>query len=116
MFRKLWDDQSGAILSAELVVLGTIMVVGVATGLASIRDAVITELNDFATVVSTMDQSLVVHGVTSHSGATGRTLFVDTPDAGDTGSTGASSTCLIVCGPAPSLAGSESGAGPGSVL
>ena len=42
MLKQLWRDDSGAIVSLEIVLIGTILGVGVITGLSSLRDAVIT--------------------------------------------------------------------------
>ena len=80
MLRQLWKDETGAILSAEIVVIGTILVIGVITGLTSLRDAVITELADVGGALSWLDQSYVIHGSTSHSSATATTQHHDSRD------------------------------------
>ena len=41
---KLWKDDAGAIIAAEYLFVATILVIGIIVGLASVRDAVNTEL------------------------------------------------------------------------
>ncbi len=45
---RLWKDSSGMILSAEVVLIGTILVLGSVVGLVSVSHAVTHELNDIA--------------------------------------------------------------------
>ena len=45
---KLWNDEAGFIVSAELVLIATILVLGMIVGLVSVRDQVVQELGDIA--------------------------------------------------------------------
>ena len=112
MLMRLWRDEDGAIICAELVMVATVLVVGMMTGLTELRDAVITELSDMVAAVATVDQSITILGVTCHSSATGSTTFVDTQDPADTSGTAQATNCLIInCGsPIEPLPGNE-GAG-----
>ena len=47
-FRCLWNDEDGMILSSEVVLIGTILVIGSIAGLTSLQYAVTSELNDTA--------------------------------------------------------------------
>ena len=47
-FRRLWTDEGGMILSSEVVLVGTILVIGAIAGLTSVQYAVTNELNDTA--------------------------------------------------------------------
>lgn len=47
LFRKLWKDEDGAVIAAEYLMLGSIVAAGSATGLAAMRDAMISEYKDF---------------------------------------------------------------------
>jgi len=47
-FRRLWNDEGGMILSSEVVLVGTILVIGAIAGLTSLQYAVTHELNDTA--------------------------------------------------------------------
>jgi hypothetical protein len=48
MLKTLWNDESGVILSAEIVLVGTILVLGMITGLVELQSSVIGELQDVA--------------------------------------------------------------------
>ncbi len=47
-FEQLWNDEGGMILSSEVVLVGTILVIGAIAGLTSVQYAVTHELNDTA--------------------------------------------------------------------
>ena len=97
MFRLLLKDETGAIISAEIVVAGTILVIGVITGLSSFRDAAITELADVGGAIAWLDQSYVLHGVKAHSSATANTFHFDQRDYCDDGETTTAERCLTIC-------------------
>ena len=46
MLRELLNDEAGFIVSAELVLIATILVIGLIVGLSSIQHAIVQELND----------------------------------------------------------------------
>lgn len=48
LLKKLIEDQNGLIISSEIVLVGTILVLGSIVGLASLSHAVNHELNDVA--------------------------------------------------------------------
>ncbi len=48
LLKKLVADQNGMIISSEIVLVGTILVLGSIVGLASLSHAVTNELNDVA--------------------------------------------------------------------
>ncbi len=55
--KKLIANESGLILSAELVLVLTIAVIGMVTGLACIQQAVVYELNDVGLAFSSLNQT-----------------------------------------------------------
>jgi hypothetical protein len=57
MFRKLWNDQNGFIISAELVLVATIVVIGMIVGLTSLRNQVVQELVDVGQAIGSLSQS-----------------------------------------------------------
>lgn len=63
-FRKLAGDEAGYIISAELVSVTTISVLGMVVGLAAVRDAVTNELNDIADAFGAVSQTYHVAGLT----------------------------------------------------
>ncbi len=66
LFRALRQDEVGAILSAELVLIGTLLVLGVLVGLVELQDAVVNELNDLGEAIGSINQSFSYHGASSH--------------------------------------------------
>ena len=80
MFRKLWNDEAGFIVSAELVLIATILVIGMIVGLVSIRDQVVQELADVAAAISQINQSYSFSGVTGHTSRTMGSVFQDNAD------------------------------------
>jgi len=98
MMKKLWNDEAGFIVSAELVLVATILVIGMITGLTSVRDAVITELADVGGAIAAVNQSYTFGGATAHSSVTAGSSFVDLLDFCDTSSaaTEQNSRCLVV--------------------
>lgn len=57
LFAALWSDESGAILSAEAALLGTVGVVGAGAGLSAVSETVDAELKDVAFAIRSLDQS-----------------------------------------------------------
>jgi len=101
MFRKLWNDEAGAVVSAEIMLVATILVIGMVVGLKSVRDAVLTELADVAQAIANIDQSYSYSGVDGHAAGTSGSFFLDAFDFCDTtadtdvGVSG--SKCVNVC-------------------
>jgi len=62
--RKLFNDEAGFVVSAELVLVLTIAVLAMAVGLAAVRDAVTQEMNDLSHAFGAVSQSYNVTGFT----------------------------------------------------
>jgi Flp pilus assembly pilin Flp len=102
VLRRLWKEDTGAIVSSELILVATLLVIGIVTGLSSVRTAVVTELGDWADGIGAVNQSFSFGGTTGHHSATSASAFTDAPDAcDDVGAnctqTGNTSHCLQVC-------------------
>jgi len=65
MLQSLWRDESGVILSAELVLIGTILVIGMIVGLVELQCAVVGELSDLGDAIGNLDQSYQTTGIRS---------------------------------------------------
>ncbi len=95
---NLWTDETGAILSAELVLILTILVLGTIVGLAEVAKAVNTELNDVSNAIGRLDQSYFFAGYKSGTGGakgiseTAGARYTDGVDDCDL-----NGTCEIVC-------------------
>jgi hypothetical protein len=87
MLRQLWFDESGFILSAEFIIIATILVIGLVAGLSSVRDAVILELADVGQGISNANQSFAFGGSTSASSSAAGSGFADALDFCDTADT-----------------------------
>jgi hypothetical protein len=66
MLRNFWNDENGFLISAELVLLATITVIGLIVGMAEIQWAVIGELNDVADAIGALNQSFSFSGFCAH--------------------------------------------------
>ncbi|HPM83035.1 MAG TPA: hypothetical protein PLF81_20165 [Candidatus Anammoximicrobium sp.] len=75
--RKLWNDEGGFVVSADLILISTILVIGVLVGLVTLRDQVVQEFGDLATAVGNLNQSY------SFAGST--VTFTDRKGTSDTG-------------------------------
>lgn len=104
MLQKLMHDENGAVISAELVLVLTILVLGVIVGLSEVAVAVNTELNDISNAIGALDQSYFFTGFhaigTKLKSATNGSLFSDFTDDCDL-----NLTCDLVCGPPPGPTG-----------
>lgn len=60
--KRFWSEQDGFIVSAELVLLATILVLALIVGLAEVRSAITSELVDLANAFGRVNQSYKSHG------------------------------------------------------
>ena len=102
MFKKLWNDEAGLVVSAELVFITTIAVIGMVVGLSTARDGVSGELADLNEAINELNQSYIINQVVGHSASVQGTQFTDGFDfcditADDTGS--ASNACITYSAP-----------------
>ena len=59
--KNMWVEQDG-VLSFEWTMMLTLLVIGIVSGLAGARDAIIDELGDFAEAAQGIDQSFSLAG------------------------------------------------------
>ncbi len=64
--KALWNDQAGFIVSAELVLISTVGVIGLVTGLTCLRNAVNSELTDVSCAIRSLDQTYCYTGFHSY--------------------------------------------------
>ena len=65
IIQKLWHDESGLILSAEAVTIGTVGVLGTIVGLNAAGTAIDGEMKEMASAIRSLDQS---YGYVGHRG------------------------------------------------
>ena len=63
--KNLINDEAGFVVSAELILVATIAVLGLVVGLAEVRQAVSSELEDVAAAIGSMNQSYCLNGLHS---------------------------------------------------
>jgi len=100
LVNRLWNEEVGAIVSAEIMLVATILVIGMIVGLKSVRDSVVTELADVAQAFANVSQSYSYSGVAGHHAFSGAGSFTDASDFCDTASAvdaGQSSKCVVIC-------------------
>jgi hypothetical protein len=101
MMKQLWNDEAGFVVSTELALVATILVIGMVVGLTSVRDQVVQELADIAGMLSQLNQSYSFSAITGHHSSTAGSYGVDLVDScdvscGDVSGNGA--VCVNVCG------------------
>lgn len=82
MLHRIWKDEAGFVVSTELVLIATILVIGMIVGLASVRDAVVQELGDVAMAIGNVNQSYWYNSVVGCESlaSTAGSLFEDNTD------------------------------------
>ena len=63
MLKRLWNDDEGALISTEFLLVATILVIGLVVGLAYVRNAVTSKLSDFAQAISYLNVSYTFPGL-----------------------------------------------------
>lgn len=81
--RRLWTEEDGAVLSTEMVMYGTLGVVGMGAGYTALRDSVNSELCDLAKAIGALDQSYCFSPVVGHHAYTAGSSFYDRADLPD---------------------------------
>ncbi len=76
----LWKDEAGFVVSAELVLISTIVVLSLVVGLSEVANGVNEELEDVGSAVGSMNQTMRYSGFTGHKGAIAGSSFNDGPD------------------------------------
>ena len=81
---KLLNDESGFLISAELILIATIAVLGLVVGLSEIAHNVNNELEDVASAIGSVNQSFHVKGQNScGKGSKAGSSFSDDADQCD---------------------------------
>jgi len=82
--QKRAKKQGGFVMTSELILIATILVIGLIVGMVTVRDAVLAELEDTAEAIGSLDQSYAFQGVINAetSAGTAGSTFGDAPDIG----------------------------------
>lgn len=109
----LTRDDRGFALTIELTLIATILLLGSITGLASVRDAAISELSDIAGGMQDLNQGFRYAGIEGHSGSTVGSNFDDALDFCDSAEDlpGQADNCITFDGPPENESGGGDGGG-----
>lgn len=77
---KLYNDEAGFIVSAELVLVSTIAVIAMIVGLSEVAHNVNNELEDVGSAFGNLSQTYQVYGSQGHKGFADGSSFYDVPD------------------------------------
>lgn len=83
--KTLWYEEEGAVISSELVMLSTVLVIGMMAGLNAVHTAVVTEMSDLAGGMGGLNQSFSIGGIRSPGAETAGHVFFDRTEGVDEG-------------------------------
>ncbi|MEQ8789781.1 MAG: hypothetical protein RIC55_26035 [Pirellulaceae bacterium] len=78
--RRLWRDEAGFVLSTEMTMVASVLVLGLTAGVVSVRDQLVQELADVSMAISSYNQSYSFSAVTTCTASSAGTHFRDTND------------------------------------
>ncbi len=78
--KSLLNDECGFVVSAELIMVATITVLGLIVGLSEVRQAVSEELEDVASAIGSMNQGYCFTGLQTCKATTNGSHFQDAND------------------------------------
>ena len=64
--RQIWYDENGLIISAELITIVTILVLGLIVGMSCLQASLVNEYQDIGMAVSSLNQSYSYGGIRGH--------------------------------------------------
>ena len=67
LVRRLWADEAGFIISAELCLVATIVVIGLIVGLVTLRNQVVQELIAVGEAIGSINTSYAFCGLQAHT-------------------------------------------------
>jgi hypothetical protein len=77
---RLWRDEAGFVISTEIILVTTILLLGLIVGLATFRDAVLEELADSGEAINNIAQNFSWSSITGHNSSVGGSLVTDVED------------------------------------
>ena len=79
----LYEDEAGFIVSAELVLVATICVIGMVVGLSEVAWGVNEELEDTGSAIGSVNQSFAYRGASGYKGIVAGSYYGDNYDMCD---------------------------------
>ena len=93
---RLWRDENGFIVSSELVLLASVIVIPLLVGMQTVRDAVVQELADVGQAIGVVSQTYWYSGVAGRFSYAAGSRFYDQPDQGESNWCN-NRNCVSVC-------------------
>lgn len=78
--KSLFNDENGFVVSAELILVATIVVLGLIVGLVEVRQAISEELEDVASAIGSINQSYTYSGLKTPKSCLSGSRFFDDRD------------------------------------
>lgn len=83
ILQRFWAEETGAVISAELILMGTLLVIGLIVGMATLRDHVVQEIADIAGGIGDLNQTYSYSGISGHHSTMAGADFTDLDDKCD---------------------------------
>ena len=96
VLRQLWADEAGFVVSSELVLIATMLVIAMVVGLQTVRDGVLQELGDVGAAIGAISQDYSYGGATGHCSSINGSQYIDATDACEK-SDANNRSCVEVC-------------------
>lgn len=80
LLQRLWHDEAGFVLTTEMTMVASVLVIGLTAGAVTIRDQLVQELADVSMAISSFNQSFSYAGVTACNASSAGTNFIDGND------------------------------------
>lgn len=97
MLRVMLNDEAGFVVSAELVLIATLLVIGLIVGLSEVQHAVVAELNDVADGVGSVNQGFYYGGMSARKNSGGYKSYAFGSSFHDTTDDCDNNQCDIAC-------------------
>lgn len=85
LVKRLWQDDAGAVITAEYLALGSIVALGGVSGLVAMRDASVAEMEEYGRSIRSVSQEYRIPAQASGSAYRGGTSVSDTYSPGAAG-------------------------------
>lgn len=93
----LWNDERGAVITAELIIVLTVLVTAMVAGFSALRNALVSEFADTGAAFGNLNQSFSYGGVIGHHAFTAGTSFFDLRDVEDLRDDDLDANGIVVC-------------------
>ena len=114
----LWRDENGFIVSSELVLLASVILIPLLVGMQTVRNSVVQELADVGQAIGVVSQTYWYSGVAGRFSYASGSRFYDQPDQGESNWRNGCNNrnCVTVCIACGQESGNAGAAGFGGGL